>query len=284
MGSGFSGGSRANVGAANGDESAPSPMTSLERDRLRKVQRRDALVVAAVAILTWVLCGIFNVTEMLRRLTAPYVSSLIKVLLVDDHAIAREGYRRVLEGEPGIRVIGDASTAAEASERCLALDTNVVVMDIALPGLSAIEAMRRMLRDQPQLRILMLSMHDDAIYATRALEAGALGYLSKLSAPEVLLEAIYAVSRGERYLSADVTRNMVLAAEQSAKSDIESLTPREFEVLRLLVRGETVKSIGAKLGLSDKTVANHQSAIRETLGARNAVPLTRLARHHGFLP
>ena len=190
----------------------------------------------------------------------------------------------MLEGESGIRVIGDASNAAEASERCLALDPNVVVMDIALPGLSGIEAARRMLRDQPQLRILILSMHDDAIYATRALEAGALGYLSKSSAPEVLLEAIYAVSRGERYLSADVTRNMVLAAEQSGKSDIDSLTPREFEVLRLLVRGETVKSIGEKLGLSDKTVANHQSAIREKLGARNAVQLTRLARHHGFLP
>ena len=107
----------------------------------------------------------------------------------------------------------------------------------------------------------MLSMHDDAIYATRALEAGALGYLS-----------------------ADVTRNMVLAAEQSGKSDIESLRPRGFEVLRLLVRGETVKSIGAKLGLSDETVANHQSAIREKFGARNAGQLTRLARHHGFLP
>ena len=119
-----------------------------------------------------------------------------------------------------------------------------------------------MLRDQPQLRILMLRMHDDAIYATRALEAGALGYLSKASAPEVLLEAIYAVSRGERYPSADVTRNLILATEQSGKSDIESLTPRGFEVLRLLVRGETLKSIGAKLGLSDKTVAHHKSAIR----------------------
>ncbi len=135
-------------------------------------------------------------------------------------------------------------------------------MEIALPGLGGIEAIRGMLRDQPQLRILMLRMHDDAIYATRALEAGALGYLSKASAPEVLLEAIYAVSRGERYPSADVTRNLILATEQSGKSDIESLTPRGFEVLRLLVRGETLKSIGAKLGLSDKTVAHHKSAIR----------------------
>lgn len=212
------------------------------------------------------------------------MSSIIEVLLVDDHAIVREGYRRVLEGEPDIRVVGEASNAAEARERCVALNPDVLVMDIALPGLSGIDATRRMLKDQPRLRVLMLSMHADAIYATRALEAGALGYLSKSSAPEVLLEAIYAVARGEHFLSADVANNMHRAAGQSGKSDIESLTPREFEVLRLLVQGETVKSIGEKLGLSDKTVANHQSAIREKLGSRNTVQLTLLAQDRGFLP
>lgn len=208
----------------------------------------------------------------------------IKVLLVDDHAIVREGYRRLLAGEPGVQVVGEAANAAQACDCALALAPDVVVMDIALPGLSGIEAMRRMRRDQPELRVLMFSMHDDAIYAKRALEAGALGYLSKASAPEVLLQAIHTVCRGERYVSGDVTANMARAAEQPRKSDIENLTPREFEVLRLLVRGETLRSIGEQLGLSEKTVANHQSTIREKLGARNTVQLSRLAEHHGLWP
>src|SRR5512146_1192672 len=120
-----------------------------------------------------------------------------------------------------------------------------------------------------------------AIYASRALEAGALGFLSKASAPEVLVRAIHAVSRGERYVSPDVATNMAQAAAQPGRSDLEALTPREFEVLRLLVQGETVRTISKKLALSEKTVANHQSAIREKLGARNSAQLARLAARIG---
>jgi len=200
-----------------------------------------------------------------------------KILLVDDHAIVREGYRRLLEDEASIRVVGEASNAAQACEQARSLVPDVVVMDIALPGVSGIEATRRMLKDQPQLRILMFSMYDDAIYARRALEAGALGYLSKAGAPEVLVRAIYAVSRGERYVSPDVATNIARSAAQPGKAEIEALTPREFEVLRLLVQGETVRSISEKLALSEKTIANHQSAIREKLGARNSAQLARLA-------
>jgi two-component system, NarL family, invasion response regulator UvrY len=206
------------------------------------------------------------------------------VLLVDDHAIVREGYRRLLQEEPSIRVVGEAGNAAQACERARALVPDVVVMDIALPGTSGIEATRRMLKDQPRLRILMFSMYDDAIYASRALDAGALGYLSKASAPEVLVRAIYAVARGERYVSADVAANLVRLVAQPGRSEIDALTPREFEVLRLLAQGETVRSIGARLGLSEKTVANHQSAIREKLGARNSAQLARLVADVGSSP
>jgi DNA-binding NarL/FixJ family response regulator len=205
------------------------------------------------------------------------MTGLTKVLLIDDHAIVREGYRRLLEDEASISVVGEASNAAQAYEQARALEPDVVVMDIALPGVSGIEATRRMLRDQPQLRILMFSMYDDPIYARRALEAGALGYLSKATAPEVLVRAIYAVSRGERYVSPDVASNIAGSAAQPGKSQIAALTPREFEVLRLLVRGETVRSISEKLALSEKTIANHQSAIRDKLGARNSAQLARLA-------
>ena len=205
------------------------------------------------------------------------MSGPTKILLVDDHAVVRQGYRRLLENESGIQVIGEASNATQACEQARMLGPDVVVMDIALSGLSGIEATRRMLKDQPQLRILMFSMYDDAIYARRALEAGALGYLSKASAPEVLVQAIYAVSRAERYVSPDVATNIARSAAQPGKSEIEALTPREFEVLRLLVQGETVRSISEKLALSEKTVANHQSSIREKLGARNSAQLARLA-------
>jgi two-component system, NarL family, invasion response regulator UvrY len=200
-----------------------------------------------------------------------------KVLLVDDHAIVREGYRRLLEHEANISVVGEAGSAAQAYERARSLQPDVVVMDIALPGVSGIEATRRMLRDQPQLRILMFSMYDDAIYARRALDAGALGYLSKATAPEVLVRAVHAVSRGERYVSPDVASHIAGAAAQPAKAQIAALSPREFEVLRLLVQGQTVRSISEKLALSEKTVANHQSAIRDKLGARNSAQLARLA-------
>jgi DNA-binding NarL/FixJ family response regulator len=208
----------------------------------------------------------------------------ISVLLVDDHAIVREGYRRLLQGESAFHIVGEAGDGIEACERALALAPDVVVMDIALPGISGIEATRRMLRQRATLRVVMFSMYDDAIYATRALEAGALGYLSKASAPEVLMQAIYAVSRGERYVSPDVATNIARATEQPGRSELGALTPREFEVLRLLVQGETVRSIGEKLGVSEKTIANHQSAIREKLGARNSLQLSRLAEYHGLRP
>ncbi|HEX5208835.1 MAG TPA: response regulator transcription factor [Steroidobacteraceae bacterium] len=211
------------------------------------------------------------------------MTGVTRILLVDDHAIVRQGYRRLLECDPSILVVGEASNASQACQTARELSPDVVVMDIALPGTSGIEATRRMLKDQPQLRILMFSMYDDAIYASRALEAGALGYLSKATAPEVLVQAIYAVSRGERYVSADVAANMARSVAQPGKSEIGALTPREFEVLRLLVQGEPVRSIGEKLGLSEKTVANHQSAIREKLGARNSAQLARLAAQMGLV-
>jgi DNA-binding NarL/FixJ family response regulator len=206
----------------------------------------------------------------------------IKILLVDDHAVVREGYRRLLESEPNLLIVGEASDSPQACQSARALRPDVVVMDIALPGISGIEATRRLLNEQPDLRVLIFSMYDDAIYASRALEAGALDYLSKASAPEVLVKAIYAVARGESYLSSDVAANIARSAAQSTRSEVDALTPRQLEVLRLLVQGETIKSISEKLGLSEKTIANQQWAIRAKLGARNSAQLALLAAKIGL--
>jgi DNA-binding NarL/FixJ family response regulator len=209
------------------------------------------------------------------------MGAAITVLLVDDHAVVREGYRRLLERDATITVVGEAANSTQAYEQAVTLSPDVIVMDIALPGVSGIEAVRRILAHRPQQRVLMFSMYDDVIFPSRALEAGARGYVSKASAPEVLVDAISAVARGERYLSPDVEKVMAEISVQ-ARSAVSTLTPREFEVLRLLVRGETVKRIGEKLGLSEKTVANHQSVIREKLGARNGVQLARVVTELGL--
>jgi two-component system invasion response regulator UvrY len=210
------------------------------------------------------------------------MSRIIKVLLVDDHAVVRQGYLRLLERDRGIKVVGEAADAMQACQLALEVNPDVAVVDIALPGVSGIEVIGRLLSPQPHLRVLMFSMYDDVIFPARALAAGARGYLSKTSAPEMLVQAIHAVMRGERYLSPDVAEAMKSSPSKQAQSGVQTLTAREFEVLQLLVQGETVKSIGKKLGLSEKTVANHQSVIREKLGARNSMQLARIVARMGL--
>ena len=197
----------------------------------------------------------------------------IAVLLVDDHSVVREGYRRLLERSSDIRVLGEAGNAADAYIEFCRLDPDVVVMDISLPDTSGIEAMRHMLAREDRAKTLMFSMHEEPIFASRAFQAGALGYVTKASAPDVLVEAVRVVAQGKRYLSQDIAQALALQALDSGERSLDALSHREFEVMRLLVAGHTVASVAEKLQLSYKTVANYQSAIRQKLGAETHAQL-----------
>lgn len=205
----------------------------------------------------------------------------ITVLLVDDHAVVREGYRRLLERDHRLAVVGEAASAAEAMRLDQDLKPDVIVLDIALPGISGIETLRRVLSRRSEACVLMFSMYQDGIYATRAINAGARGYVSKSSAPDLLVEAVRAVATGRRYLSPDVE---IAMSKQSSSANqlIETLSPRELEVLRLLTQGFGVEEIGERLGLSPKTAANHQSSIKQKLGADSALQLMLIAQQHGL--
>jgi two-component system, NarL family, invasion response regulator UvrY len=208
----------------------------------------------------------------------------VTVLLVDDHAVVREGYRRLLERGGNIDVIGEADDAESALQRFRELAPQVVVMDIALPGVSGVEAMRQMRAANAATRVLMFSMYEDAIFATRALQAGASGYVTKASAPNVLVEAVLTVARGKPYVSAEIAQALALRNAVAETASADALTAREFEVLRLVVQGLPLKDIANALGLTPKTVSNHQSAIKQKLGAESAVQLVRIASRLGLVP
>jgi two-component system invasion response regulator UvrY len=211
------------------------------------------------------------------------VPAAITVLLVDDHAVVREGYRRLLESDSNLKVVGEAATSADALRSAAELEPDVIVLDIALPGISGIETLRRILARRPGARVLMFSMYNDAIFATQAMQAGARGYLSKASAPDLLVKAVRAVVAGRFYLSPDVEQAMTARSSKTHEL-AQSLSVRELEVLRLLTQGYGVGDIGRRLGVSSKTVANHQSSIKQKRGATNALQLILVARQLGLSP
>ena len=206
----------------------------------------------------------------------------VSVLLVDDHAVVREGYRRLLERHGDITVIGEAGDAATAHSLFCSREPQIVVMDITLPGTSGIEAMRRMLIYNPEARVLIFSMHEDTIFAKRALQAGAFGYVTKASAPTVLVEAIHAVASGKRYLSPEIAQKLALRDVVVDEAAADGLTAREFEVLRLLAQGQSIEQIAESMSLNAKTVANHQTAIKRKLGADSAIQLLKKAAQLGL--
>lgn len=207
---------------------------------------------------------------------------MIRIILVDDHAVVRSGYRRLLGSEPGFQVVGEAASADEAYALAVEQMPDVAVVDLSLRGSSGIEAIRRILSRAPRTRILVLSMHEGAGHVTQALRSGALGYLTKYSEPERVIEAIRKVAGGQRVFSPEIAQ--ILADEAiEGERPFSHLTPREFEVLRLLAHGESALHIAQSMHLSPKTILNYLSLIRQKLDAETDFKLLHLAARHGLV-
>jgi two-component system, NarL family, invasion response regulator UvrY len=209
---------------------------------------------------------------------------MIRVLLVDDHAVVRTGFRLLLQSRPDLSVVAEAESGEEACRLYVELNPDVVVMDLAMPGMGGLEALRRIRAKHPQARVLTLSAHDDPMHARRALQEGALGFLSKRTAPEVLLDAVSAVAAGRRYIDAALAQKLALAEfDGAAKSPVERLSEREFEVFVRLAGGATVQQIAQALKLSASTVGTHLYNIKQKLAVANQSELTLIAIRHGLI-
>jgi DNA-binding NarL/FixJ family response regulator len=199
-------------------------------------------------------------------------------LLVDDHGLVRRGFRRILEDEPDITVVGEAGDGAEAVRLTKQLKPTVVVMDCAMPGTSGLIATRKILETTPSQAILMLSMHSEETLVRQALEAGARGYVLKNAVDLELPAAIRKVAEGEQVLDPQVARRASLKGERNG-----GLTPRELEILQLIVDGKSNKEIADQLGLSANTVAVHRANIMDTLGIHKAAELVVYAIRNGLV-
>jgi two-component system invasion response regulator UvrY len=209
---------------------------------------------------------------------------MIRVLLVDDHAVVRTGFRLLLQAKPDVAVVGEAESGEAACQRYIELSPDVVVMDIAMPGMGGIEALRRIRAHDPQARVLALSAHDDPMHARRALREGALGFLSKRSAPEALLEAVGSVGVGQRYIDPRVAQRLALDdIDGTESSPIKRLSEREFDVFIRLARGASVQRIAEDLRLSASTVGTHLYNVKQKLGVSNQSELTLLAIRYGLI-
>ena len=223
-----------------------------------------------------------------KPVLSPVEGSEIRVFLADDHAVVRDGLRFLLEAQRDIKVVGDAADGRDAVRQVQQLCPDVVVMDIAMPELNGIEAARQISETCPSAQVVILSMHSTAEHIFQALQAGARGYLLKESAGIEVVNAVRAVHAGRRYLSQRISDKMiddyVRQREAVAKSPLARLSPREREILQLVVEGKSSAEIAAILSLSSKTVETYRSRLMRKLGISDLPGLVKFAIQHGLTP
>ncbi len=204
-------------------------------------------------------------------------------MLVDDHAVVRMGFKLLLQASSDIKVVAEADSGEAACQMYESIAPDVVVMDIAMAGIGGIEAIKRLIAKDARVRILVLSAHEDTSHPKRALQAGALGYLSKRSAPEVLIDAIRTIAKGQRYLDAHIAQRIAVQDITGDKTPTDQLSAREFEVFIQLARGQSVAQISTTLALSASTVGTHLYNVKQKLGLTNQAEITLLAVKHGLI-
>jgi DNA-binding NarL/FixJ family response regulator len=211
----------------------------------------------------------------------------INVLLADDHTIVRDGLRALLEANPEIKVVGDAASGEQVVDKVKELNPDVVIMDISMPEVNGIVATRRVMECKPDLRVIILSMLGTADTVFHALQAGARGYLLKESAGREVVEAVQAVYAGEMYFSRPITNTMIndymQARIETEMDGLETLSPRENEILCLVVEGQTSAEIGKRLNLSPKTIESYRSRMMQKLGISDLPELIKFAIKHGLI-
>lgn len=207
---------------------------------------------------------------------------MIKVMLVDDHSLVRAGIRRILEDYHGIRIVAEAASGEEALNAARTQPIDVVLMDLNMPGIGGLEATRRLLTQNPQLRIVVVTAHSGEPFPTRLLEAGAVGYISKGAAAGEIVLAIQQAYAGERYIGADVAQSLALTMlPGGGGTPFDKLSQRELQIMLMILQGQSTQVISDKLCLSPKTISTYRYRMFDKLGVHNDVELTQMAmRHH----
>lgn len=211
------------------------------------------------------------------------MSATIKVMLVDDHAVVRMGFKLLLESDPAIEVVAEAESGEQGIKLYQEHKPDVVVMDITMPGMGGLEAIDRIKAKDEHARILVLSAHEDSVHPKRVLNAGAIGYLTKRSAAEELIKAIHTVAGGKMYLEANVAQQMAIQQISGQQNPVDVLSDREFEVFMALAKGKTTNEIAEVLCLSPRTVGTHLYNIKQKLSANNSAEIALIAMRSGLI-
>jgi two-component system invasion response regulator UvrY len=209
---------------------------------------------------------------------------MIKIMLVDDHDLVRTGIKRLLEDVNGFDIVGEATSGEEALALVSRADPDVVLMDINMPGIGGLEATRKLIQSKPELKIIVVTMHDDDLFPQRLLKAGAMGYVTKGARVDEIVRAINDVMANRRYITPEIAQQIALSQFNGEHSSpFDSLSERELQVLLMLMDGQTVSAISDKLCLSPKTISTYRSRLYSKLGVQNDIELARLALLHGIV-
>lgn len=201
----------------------------------------------------------------------------IRVMLTDDHAVVRSGIARLLERSGNITIVGEAESGEQGYQLYSELNPDVMVMDMSMPGIGGLEALRRIITRHPKAKVIMFSMHENVAFAVQAMTAGAVGYVAKSGEAQELVTAVKQVTTGKSYLNAEMAHKIALQNMGTGENPMLRLTAREFEVFRLLAEGHIVDEIATMMTIGQKTVANYQTSLKQKLGIQSSVDLVRLA-------